>query len=290
MDAELALCPPPPPPAPAGVPADPRVARAAGAALRLARELDALRDARRRRERARAALERERAALAADANGGCGAERAAEAAAAQSALRERIQSCDQRLLAAAGGERAALEGERAAAAEGARAARARADAAAAAAAACAADCAALRAQLRGGLRGVERALAQGGLAAAAATAEGLRAAYAEGLARRRRAVERQVPDGRCAPRGQGWPRREAREARVPEILPSRGNFTQCWLLDTISTSKLVTSVDFSKSFDKFKFENRILVCISINHWFIGLTNLQIFFMHSIVYFFAYNTC
>jgi hypothetical protein len=33
---------------------------------------------------------------------------------------------------------------------------------------------------------------------------------------------------------------------------SRGNFTRCWLLDTIPTSKLVTSVHFSTSFDRFQ--------------------------------------
>ena len=187
-----------PAPAPPNALPDPRAARAAEAALRLERELNALRDARRRRERARTALEEELAALAGGEQRDRDSGQAAEATAALSGLRERIQGCNQRLLA---GEeaRAALERDLAAAAADARGARARADALRDEVAAYAGDCAALRAQLRGGLHGVEKALAQGKLATMAEIREGLHAAYAEGLAQRRRTIERQVRRPRGTP-------------------------------------------------------------------------------------------
>ncbi len=75
---------------------------------------------------------------------------------------------------------------------------------------------------------------------------------------------------RCASRG-FW--RLAAKALVAEILPSRGNFTQCWLLDTIPTSKLVTRVHFWKSFDQFH-------CILV---FILMCKFANIFVHSVVH-------
>ncbi len=64
--------------------------------------------------------------------------------------------------------------------------------------------------------------------------------------------------------------------RVSDILPCRGNFTQCWLLDTIPTSKLVSSVYFSKCFDQLQIDNCIFFCVLIHH-------IEIFFVPSIVH-------
>ena len=84
----LRLLPPPPP---ANAPADPRAARMEEEVFRLERELNGLRYARQRRQRQRAALEEELAELARGEARDRDAGQGAEATAALSGLRERIQ-------------------------------------------------------------------------------------------------------------------------------------------------------------------------------------------------------
>jgi chromosome segregation ATPase len=177
-------------PEPLNAPDDPRVQRMEDEVFKLERTLNDLKFVRQQRQRQKAALEEEISVLALAEERSNDSGQVAEAVAVLSTLRERIQGCNQRLLAE-GAARAGLERDLESSAAESRGMKERISEIQGEVDAYAGDCEALRVQIRARFHDVEKVLAQGKLMTMAEIQAEFQGRFRAELSRRQRTIARQ---------------------------------------------------------------------------------------------------